>query len=81
MTSPDNTPATTLERAAAIGRDAGLHYVYAGNLPGRLQGLEDTCCHACGNRLVRRVGFRVQENGIGAGGRCPACDTSIPGRW
>ncbi|MCP5110196.1 MAG: AmmeMemoRadiSam system radical SAM enzyme, partial [bacterium] len=61
MTEPDDTPPETLERAAAIGRQAGLRYVYAGNLPGRLQGLEDTRCHACGNRLVRRVGFRVQE--------------------
>src|ERR1051326_6250711 len=48
MVGPDNTPPETLMRAAAIGRAAGLHYVYAGNLPGRAEGLENTRCPSCG---------------------------------
>jgi pyruvate formate lyase activating enzyme len=81
MTGPPDTPAATLQRAASIGRAEGLRYVYAGNLPGRLPGLEDTCCHACGATLVRRNGFRVLENRITAGGACPDCRATIPGRW
>jgi len=75
-TSPD-----ALARAAAIGRDAGLVFVYAGNLPGQLGRLEDTACPACRTTLVERRGFRVVASRIGADGRCPACGAVIPGRW
>jgi pyruvate formate lyase activating enzyme len=81
MTGPPNTPAATLQRAFDIGRNAGLHYVYAGNLPGQLPGLEDTRCHACDEVLVRRQGFRVLRNDLRSSGLCPACGAEIPGRW
>jgi len=81
MTGPDNTPAAKLDRAAAIGRAEGLRYVYAGNLPGRVGGLEDTCCPSCRRRLVRRHGFLVLEDCLSPHGRCPACGTVIPGIW
>jgi pyruvate formate lyase activating enzyme len=42
------TPAATLQRAYELGREAGLHYVYVGNLPGA--GLEDTHCPAAARR-------------------------------
>ena len=44
MTSPADTRPEDLLRAAAIGREAGLRYIYAGNLPGQVEGLEDTHC-------------------------------------
>ena len=81
MLGPENTPAETLVRAAATGRQAGLRYVYAGNLPGRTANLEDTVCPGCGTTLVSRHGFRVPECRIKPGGRCPNCATPIPGRW
>ncbi len=80
----DETPSTSpaaLLRAAETGMAAGLRYVYAGNLPGRLENLEDTRCHGCDATVVSRVGFRVLENRIGADGRCPDCGTAIPGVW
>lgn len=80
MTDPDNTPASTLIRAAEIGRNEGLRYVYAGNIPGRLGTLENTYCPQCHALLVERVGFRVLQNNITAGA-CPKCHTLIPGRW
>jgi len=49
MTSPADTTAKDLFRAAAIGCDAGLRYIYAGNLPGHVGNLEDTHCQKCGN--------------------------------
>ncbi|SPE33466.1 Pyruvate formate-lyase activating enzyme [Candidatus Sulfopaludibacter sp. SbA3] len=81
MTSLDNTPATTLIRAAEIGRAAGLKYVYAGNLPGATGRLEDTHCPACQATLVERMGFRVRANRITVDGTCPHCATLIPGVW
>lgn len=81
MTEPPATPAETLLRAWRIGREAGLRFVYAGNLPGALDGLEDTRCPGCRAALVRRRGFRVLENRLTAGGACPDCGTLIPGVW
>ncbi len=81
MTGPENTSSATLERAARIGRDAGLHFVYAGNLPGIVGGLEDTVCPGCGATLVERWGFHVVRNRVTAGGACPDCGRVIPGMW
>jgi len=81
MTGPENTPAATLERAAAFGREAGLRFVYAGNLPGALRGLEDTRCPECRAVLIERRGFRVFSNRVTPGGACPGCGTVIPGVW
>jgi pyruvate formate lyase activating enzyme len=81
MTEPANTTAAMLLRAAAIGRDAGLRYVYAGNLPGRVGNLEQTDCHSCGERLITRHGYLIQEYRLTAEGGCPRCATRIPGRW
>ena len=51
------TPAETLRRAAEIGRQAGLRYVYEGNVIGK--GGESTYCYKCGKLLIERSGFRV----------------------
>ena len=80
MTEPDQTSSTKLIEAAKIGHTAGLRYVYAGNLPGKLGNLENTYCHACQHLLVERTGFHVISNRID-NGRCPTCKTPIPGRW
>ena len=80
MEGPENTPVATLERAARIGRDAGLQFVYAGNLPG-LGPLENTQCPGCRTTLVERRGFRVLAVRLGEDGKCPDCGTPIPGIW
>ncbi len=82
MTETPNTPRETLLRAARIGQEAGLRYVYAGNLPGQVGPYENTYCHGCGALLVERRGFAVLANHLAAtGGVCPACGVQIPGRW
>jgi pyruvate formate lyase activating enzyme len=81
MSDTDNTPAKTIMRAAEIGREAGLHYVYAGNLPGKVGEYEDTCCPKCNTTLVRRAGFFVHENLLMDQGKCPNCGESIAGVW
>ena len=81
MEGPLATPPATLVRAAGIGRQAGLHYVYAGNLPGQVGDLENTRCPQCLRLLVERRGHRIVRNELNAAGTCPACRTPIPGRW
>jgi pyruvate formate lyase activating enzyme len=81
MTAPPATPAKTLVRAAAIGAEEGLRFVYAGNLPGRTGDLEDTRCPRCGATLLGRLGYLIQTARVSADGRCPECGTAIPGRW
>jgi pyruvate formate lyase activating enzyme len=72
------TTAAQLHRAARIGRDAGLRYVYTGNVPG--DPWESTGCPGCGRWLVRRHGFAVVEDALWQG-RCPTCGTAIAGVW
>jgi len=55
-----------------LGRQAGLHYVYAGNLPGRTGEWEDTRCPGCGRTLLQRHGFMVTENRLSASGGAKA---------
>jgi len=81
MTEPDNTTAATLVRAAEIGHEAGLRYVYAGNLPGRVGPHEHTWCPQCGLALVERLGYALLAYRLTPDGACPRCDTRIPGRW
>jgi len=80
MTDPPPTPVETLLRACEIGESAGLRFVYAGNLPGRVGEREHTFCPECRALLIRRRGFYVEENRMRAG-RCPQCDAAIPGVW
>jgi len=76
-----NTGAAALGRAAEVGRAAGLRYVYAGNLPGKLGKLEDTHCPECRAAVVERRGFRVLRNRLTEDGRCPDCAAPIAGVW
>ncbi len=71
------TPLATLKRARKIGLDAGLRYVYEGNVPG--EG-EDTVCWHCGNTLVERIGFSVETNKV-KDGKCSHCGAEIAGVW
>jgi pyruvate formate lyase activating enzyme len=80
MTDPDRTPATTLLRAVAIGREAGLRFVYAGNLPGQVGGAEHTYCPECAELLVERSGYTILANHL-SGSRCPGCKARVPGLW
>ena len=81
MDEPDDTRPESLVRGAEIGREAGLHYVYAGNLPGRVGDLEDTHCHGCGQVLIRRDSYLIEDYLLTADGKCPACGMAVPGRW
>lgn len=76
MTNYPVTPLETLHRAAQIGRECGLRYVYEGNVPGEAG--ENTYCYNCQSLLIQRYGFRVLANRIREG-CCPDCATRIDG--
>jgi pyruvate formate lyase activating enzyme len=70
------TSVRVLESAREIGMQAGLKYVYTGNVPGNAG--ENTYCPACGKPLIERLGFRIVNYRI-KGGRCFNCQTAIDG--
>ena len=70
------TPVSTVERAVRIGYEAGLRYVYGGNVPGHSS--ESTLCPSCGIAVVERAGNKLTENRA-AGGLCPDCGREIAG--
>lgn len=72
------TPLTSLHRAAQIGKEAGLKYVYSGNVPGD-QG-ENTCCFKCGNLLIERYGFKIVSMNL-KGNQCSKCGTELDGMF
>jgi len=81
MTDPANTSATQLVRAAEIGAEAGLRFVYVGNLPGRAGRWENTYCPDCGEVLIERTGYLIHGYHLTQGGQCPKCRAVIPGIW
>jgi pyruvate formate lyase activating enzyme len=72
-----NTPPETLHTARRIALEAGLHYVYEGNIYS--EGAH-TSCPGCGRMLIRRSWHDVLENSL-RDGKCPSCQVAIPGRW
>lgn len=81
MTDPLPTSARTLLKAAEIGQEAGLKYVYAGNIPGRVGEYEHTSCPACGAVLIERYSYVIESYRLTAEGRCPKCGEAIAGIW
>jgi len=68
------TPIETLNRAGLIGKDAGLRYVYPGNVAEE----SPTLCHRCGKELIKRRCNAVTAAGL-KGNRCSECDTPLDG--
>ncbi len=70
------TPLESLRKAARIGGEAGLKYVYSGNVPGDKG--ENTYCAQCKTLLIERYGFSVLANNLEKN-RCPKCKTPLDG--
>ena len=77
FTEQKATPVATLKMAGELGHQAGLKYVYVGNVYGWGN---DTLCHNCRKMLVSREGFEVLENNIKEG-KCVFCEVPIPGKF
>lgn len=77
LTNLPPTPLETLEGARKTAMDAGLKFVYIGNI--RHEG-ENTFCPKCRKVLIERMGYFVKQNHI-SNGKCTFCNTSIAGVW
>jgi len=76
MSDRPATSVETIQRAYSIGRHAGLHNVYCGNIPGEF--CTSTFCHQCRTKLIERFGFMVLANWI-VDDRCPNCGSHVAG--
>ena len=76
LTHLPSTPVKTLQQAREAGIEAGLRYVYTGNVPGDAG--EKTFCHHCGQLLIDRYGFSILKNNLQQG-KCPRCLTVMDG--
>lgn len=76
MTESAPTKSATLQRAYDIGKQAGLRYIYIGNMPG--MAAESTMCYQCGALLIERVGYHITKNNL-KDSHCPECMTPIAG--
>ena len=73
------TPAATLSRARQIAQDAGLQYVYTGNVHDERGG--STYCPQCHAPLILRDWYRIDDYRLTADGRCPDCATAVSGHF
>ena len=74
---PD-TPIASLQLACKLAAEAGLKYVYCGNVPGHAS--ESTYCKACGELVIERMGFAVRQMLL-RDGACENCGAKIEGLW
>ncbi|HUP95915.1 MAG TPA: AmmeMemoRadiSam system radical SAM enzyme [Burkholderiales bacterium] len=79
MTDVPATPASTLTRARKIALDAGLNYVYTGNVHDAAGGA--TYCTGCKKALIVRDWHRIESYRVTPEGACPDCATPLPGRF
>ncbi len=73
-----NVPPTAvadLEKAHKIATDAGMKYVYIGNVPSGTG--ENTYCHSCGELLIERDGYQIGRDNIKTTQKCPKCGTGV----
>ena len=86
MTDKPRTPPETLLRAWRIAREAGIRYVYTGNI--HHPATQGTRCHGCGREVIGRDWYELGTWALDEGGRCRQCGTPCagvfdggPGRW
>lgn len=72
------TPVSSLDRARETALEEGLRYVYVSRVTGHAG--ENTYCPNCGEVVIGRVGFIIDEVNLSAG-QCSHCGEAIPGRW
>ena len=79
MTNVPSTPLETLIRARKIAMDAGLQYVYTGNVHHR-EG-DTTSCPSCHSPLIVRDWYEIEKYRLTPDGHCPDCNTKISGHF
>ncbi|MGC8662199.1 MAG: AmmeMemoRadiSam system radical SAM enzyme [Candidatus Micrarchaeia archaeon] len=75
MQNIPETPIETLVEHHNMAKEAGMNYVYIGNVPGHE--FENTYCPNCGALLIKRFSFDIVEYNITKELRCPDCGEKI----
>lgn len=78
LTNLPPTPVDTLYKAHDIAKNAGLKFVYIGNVPGNEA--QNTACPSCKKNVIERSGYRINKNNI-SNGKCIHCESEIAGVW
>jgi len=76
LTTTPATPVETLEKTYMAAKDAGLNYVYIGNVPGHP--CENTYCPNCNELVIKRYSFEITKWNLTKDMRCPVCGHEIP---
>jgi pyruvate formate lyase activating enzyme len=71
----DATPLSSLYKAYGISSEAGLKYVYLGNVSSKKY--ESTFCPNCKSLTVEREGFLIKKIGLDHFGKCKKCGNRI----
>ncbi|MGA7534632.1 MAG: AmmeMemoRadiSam system radical SAM enzyme, partial [Pseudolabrys sp.] len=71
------TPPETLKRARKVAMNAGIHYVYTGNVHDPAG--QTTYCYACGAVLIGRDWYDMTAWNLSADGRCGHCGARCHG--
>jgi pyruvate formate lyase activating enzyme len=76
LQDPQPTPVATLQAARSVAMEAGLRYVYTGNVQDAVGSL--TFCPSCGRPVIERDGFSIKDSHMN-GNRCNECGAEIAG--
>ncbi|MGD8546243.1 MAG: AmmeMemoRadiSam system radical SAM enzyme [Candidatus Bathyarchaeota archaeon] len=76
LTTIPSTSIKTLEGAHKTVKEAGLNYVYVGNLPGHPY--ENTYCPNCNELVIKRFSYEISKWNLTKDMRCPTCGQQIP---
>jgi pyruvate formate lyase activating enzyme len=79
MLDVPSTSPQSLVHARRIAMDAGLKYVYIGNVHNR-EG-DTTYCPSCHGALIERDWYEIRQYRLTPDGHCPDCNTRIAGRF
>lgn len=79
LTNLPPTPEESVKQARQICLEAGLKYVYTGNIEDEIG--STTFCPDNQEPLIVRQGYFVKQNLINTNGQSPNCPSIIPGVW
>ena len=79
LTGLPRTPKATLSQARNLALEAGLHYVYTGNVHDSEGG--STFCPHCQALLIERDWHLIRRYELSSDGHCPHCRTPIAGHF
>lgn len=78
LTNLPITPVNILTQAKDIALNAGLNYVYIGNVPGH--DFSNTFCPNCHKKVIERKGYKILKTNL-INDKCNHCQSVISGIW